>query len=145
MATAQKILDRVSIETGITASQVVSTAALLDEGATVPFIARYRKERTGGLEDVQIISIRDWITRLTELENRRSTILNSIREQDKLTAELEKAIMAAASLTVLEDLYLPYRQKRRTRATVARERGLEPLAERIFAQRGGDPAVWAAD
>ncbi|AFG37813.1 Tex family protein [Spirochaeta africana] len=143
MATAKKILDRVARETGIAASQVAATAVLLDEGATVPFIARYRKERTGGLEDVQIIAIRDWIQRLTELEDRRTVVLDSIRDQEKLTPELEAQIMAAESMAVLEDIYLPYRPKRRTRATIARERGLEPLAEQIYAQGSGDPQQWA--
>ena len=118
--------------------QVESTAQLLLEGATVPFIARYRKEVTGGLDEVQIIHIRDRLTQLEELDKRRDAILNSLIEQDKLTADLETSIHKAETLADLEDLYLPYRPKRRTRATMAKERGLEPLAQRIFEQKRFD-------
>ncbi len=118
--------------------QVEKTIELLESGATVPFIARYRKEATGGLNEVQIAAIRDLLLRLKELDKRREAVLQSIEEQGKLTPELRKAIEAAATMTELEDLYLPYRPKRRTRATIAIEKGLEPLANSIM--RGVMPA-----
>lgn len=114
--------------------QVEKTIELLEQGATVPFIARYRKEATGSLNEVQITAIRDLLIRLKELDKRRDAILTSIREQGKLTPELEKQIVVAATMTELEDLYLPYKPKRRTRATMAVERGLEPLANEIQQQ-----------
>lgn len=114
--------------------QVEKTIELLEQGATVPFIARYRKEATGSLNEVQITAIRDMLLRLKELDKRREAILASISEQGKLTPELEKQIMAAATMTELEDLYLPYKPKRRTRATMAVERGLEPLANEVQQQ-----------
>ena len=114
--------------------QVEKTIELLEQGATVPFIARYRKEATGSLNEVQITSIRDLLVRLKELDKRREAILASIGEQGKLTPELEKQILAATNMTQLEDLYLPYKPKRRTRATMAIERGLEPLANEIQKQ-----------
>ena len=119
--------------------QVEKTIELLEQGATVPFIARYRKEATGSLNEVQIAAIRDLLLRLKELDKRREAVLSSIDEQGKLTPELRRSIEAAASLTDLEDLYLPYRPKRRTRATVAIEKGLEPLADSIM--RGMVPAT----
>lgn len=118
--------------------QVEKTIELLEQGATVPFIARYRKEATGGLNEVQIAAIRDLLLKLKELDKRREAVLASIEEQGKLTPELRKAIEAAATMTELEDLYLPYRPKRRTRATIAIEKGLEPLADSIM--RGVMPA-----
>ena len=114
--------------------QVEKTIELLEQGATVPFIARYRKEATGSLNEVQITAIRDLLVRLKELDKRREAILASIGEQGKLTPELEKQILAATNMTQLEDLYLPYKPKRRTRATMAIERGLEPLANEIQKQ-----------
>lgn len=114
--------------------QVEKTIELLEQGATVPFIARYRKEATGSLNEVQITVIRDLLIRLKELDKRREAILASISEQGKLTPELEKQIMAATTMTELEDIYLPYKPKRRTRATIAVERGLEPLAGEILQQ-----------
>ena len=114
--------------------QVEKTIELLEQGATVPFIARYRKEATGSLNEVQITAIRDLLLKLKELDKRRDAILASIAEQGKLTPELEKQILAAATMTELEDLYLPYKPKRRTRATMAIERGLEPLANEIQKQ-----------
>ena len=114
--------------------QVEKTIELLEQGATVPFIARYRKEATGSLNEVQITAIRDLLIRLKELDKRREAILASISEQGKLTPELEQQIRAAATLTELEDLYLPYKPKRRTRATMAIERGLEPLANELQKQ-----------
>lgn len=115
-------------------SQVNAVIRLLDEGNTVPFIARYRKEMTGSLDDEQIRVIADELVRLRALDERRAAILASIEEQGKLTDELRKSIQAAMTMTALEDLYVPYKKKRRTRAMVARERGLEPLAELILAQ-----------
>ncbi|HEX2770296.1 MAG TPA: Tex family protein [Geobacteraceae bacterium] len=121
-------------ETGFRPFQVEQTATLLREGATVPFIARYRKEQTGELDEVQIRTIEERFTYFTELEERKGTIINTIGEQGKLTPELRKRIEESRLKTEVEDLYLPYRPKRRTRATIARERGLEPLADIIAAQ-----------
>ena len=114
--------------------QVEKTIELLEQGATIPFIARYRKEVTGSLNEVQITAIRDLLVKLKELDKRREAILASINDQGKLTPELEKQILAAANMTELEDLYLPYKPKRRTRATMAIERGLEPLANELQQQ-----------
>ena len=125
---------KIAEELNIRQKQVSDTIELLDEGATVPFISRYRKEVTGSLDEVQVAEIRDRVQQLRELDKRREAILKSIKEQEKLTPELEQKINAAETMTVLEDLYLPYKPKRRTKATVAREKGLEPLAELIFAQ-----------
>ncbi len=139
-------LAKIASELGIAREQVSATAQLLGEEATVPFIARYRKEATGSLDEVQITAIRDRLAQLAELDRRRGAILQSLRERDFLTDGLAAKIAAAQTLSVLEDLYLPFRPKRRTRATIARERGLEPLAEKIFAQEEGfDPAAAAAD
>lgn len=132
---------RIAAELGLANNGVAAVLALLDEGATVPFIARYRKERTGGLDEVQIRDISERATALADLDKRRAVVLASIGEQGGLTPELERRIRGAATRAELEDLYLPYRPKRKTRASVARERGLTPLAERILAQpRQGDPA-----
>jgi uncharacterized protein len=114
---------------------VTATVRLLDEGSTVPFISRYRKEMTGGLDEVQIAQIRDEIERLRQLEQRRESILKSIEGQGKLTEDLREKILAAETLSALEDLYLPYKPKRRTKATMAREKGLEPLAQFILEQK----------
>ncbi len=111
--------------------QVTNTLALLEEGGTIPFIARYRKERTGELDEIQLRTLVDRFTYLKELEDRKATVLNSIEEQGKLTDELRQAIETCMQKTELEDLYLPYKPKKRTRATIARERGLEPLAETL--------------
>ena len=124
----------IASQLNIKASQVTAVISLLDEGNTVPFIARYRKEMTGSLDDEQIRIIADEIVRLRALDERRTTILASIEEQGKLTDELKGQIQAAATLTALEDLYAPYKKKRRTRAMVAREKGLEPLADLILNQ-----------
>jgi len=126
--------NRIANEVGCRPDQVSSTLKLLGGGATVPFISRYRKEATGGLDEVQIGRIKDLFERFTELEKRRESILSSLREQNVLTAELEQKISSAATLQELEDLYLPYRPKRKTRATKAKELGLEPLAKIIMAQ-----------
>jgi len=115
-------------------SQVKSTIELLDADNTVPFIARYRKEATGSLDEEQIRAIQERIKYMRNLEERRQAILKSIEEQGKLTPELEAALRAADKLQALEDLYLPFKPKRRTRATMAREKGLEPLAQ--HSQRG---------
>ncbi len=119
-------------------SQVTAVIELLDHGNTIPFVARYRKEATGSLDEEQIRQISDHLTRLRNLDERRQTILNTIREQEKLTPELEAQIHAAATLTELEDLYQPYKPKRHTRASAARDKGLEPLANLILAQIQSD-------
>ncbi len=124
--------------------QIEAAIALLDGGATVPFIARYRKEATGGLDDVQLRALEQRLTYLRELEARRATVLESIRAQGALTPELEQAILAADTRTRLEDLYLPFRPKRRTKAQIAREAGLEPLARAIFEDPSQPPARRAA-
>jgi protein Tex len=121
-------------EIAVTPSQVKAVSALLGEGATVPFIARYRKEATGSLDEVAITAIRDRLGQLMELDKRREAIVKSLEERGLFTDELKEKIGGAESLTVLEDIYLPFRPKRRTRATVAKEKGLEPLAARIFEQ-----------
>ncbi len=127
-------------ELGLRPAQVRATLELFESGATLPFIARYRKEATGNLDEVQIQTIRERSAYLHELGARRETVLSSIREQGKLTPALEAAILRSASKTELEDLYLPFRPKRKTRASQARERGLEPLAQRIWAQQRGLPS-----
>lgn len=117
---------------------VENTAALFEEGATIPFISRYRKEVTGSLDEVQVGDIKNQLDKLAEVEKRRETILKSIEEQGKMTDDLRKRITETYSLTELEDIYLPYKPKKRTRASIAREKGLEPLALRIFAQHDND-------
>jgi protein Tex len=129
-----KIFLTIAAELSIGAKQVQATVDLLDGGATVPFISRYRKEATGSLDEVQVAAIRDRSAQLRELEKRREAILASMTELGKLTPELEQAIREADNLARLEDIYLPYKPKRRTRATIAREKGLEPLAEVLFLQ-----------
>jgi uncharacterized protein len=125
---------RIATDLSLQSSGVSAVVRLLDEGATVPFIARYRKEATGGLDEVQIRAIEERGAYLSELETRRKTVLAEVHEQGKLTSELERAIAACSTKAELEDLYLPYKPKRRTRATIARERGLDPLAEIIWSQ-----------
>jgi uncharacterized protein len=134
----ERYLLKVAQELQIQPRQVAATAVLLEEGATVPFIARYRKERTGELDEVKITSIRDRLEQLAELDKRREAITTSLNERKLLTPELAAKIEAAETLTVLEDLYLPFRPKKRTRATIAKELGLEPLADLLWAQ---DPAT----
>ncbi|MBI5374885.1 MAG: RNA-binding transcriptional accessory protein [Candidatus Schekmanbacteria bacterium] len=129
-----RIINILVEETGLRASQVLNTVALLQEGSTVPFIARYRKEKTGELDEVEIRNISDRLVYFSELEERKEAILKSIEEQGKLTPELKTRIETTRLKNELEDLYLPYKPKRRTKATIAKERGLEPLAEIIFAQ-----------
>ena len=130
----QQFSPKLAKELGLPANRIQGTLELLLSDNTIPFIARYRKEATGGLDEVQIGQIQDRYQYLSDLEERRNVILNSIREQEKLTPELEKAIVDAESKQILEDLYLPYKPKRRTRATIARELGLEPLSELILKQ-----------
>ena len=115
--------------------QVAATVSLLDDGATVPFIARYRKESTAGLDEVAIISIRDRLSQIRELRVRRAAILESLEKRGLLDDELQQAVTAAQTTAELEDIYLPYRPKRRTRATIAKEKGLEPLAARLWGQQ----------
>ena len=134
-------INTISGELNLTSAQVTAVARLLDEGATIPFIARYRKEATGSLDEVVITSIRDRVLQLAELDARREAIFRSLEERGLLTDELKEQMSAAQSMTVLEDLYLPFRPKRRTRATIARERGLEPLARLLFAQDRTEPAT----
>ena len=129
---------KIARELSIPPTQVVAAIELLDAANTIPFIARYRKEATGGLDEVQIQAIQDRLEYLRGLEKRRQDVLRLIQEQGKLTEELEGRIGAAETLQELEDLYLPYRQKRKTRASVAREKGLAPLAELILSQAPGE-------
>jgi len=136
--------DQIATQLNVKPSQVTAVINLLDEGNTVPFIARYRKEMTGSLDDEQIRIIADELIRLRGLDERRTTILASIEEQGKLTDELRDAITVAVTMTALEDLYAPYKKKRRTRAMVAREKGLEPLADLILKQDFGSPEEFAA-
>ena len=122
----------IATELNVKLQQVLAAIELLDGGATVPFIARYRKEATGALTDTQLRSLEERLHYLRELEERRQTILKSITEQNKLTPELEKSILDADNKSTLEDLYLPYKPKRRTKAQIAREAGLEPLAMQLL-------------
>lgn len=138
------IAERLAEELGAREAQVSAAVGLLDEGATVPFIARYRKEVTGGLDDTQLRTLEERLRYLRELEERRSTVLDSIREQGKLTGELEQSILAAQTKQTLEDLYTPYKPKRRTKAQIAREAGLEPLALGLLADPALDPETEAA-
>jgi uncharacterized protein len=137
-------LETIARESGISLSSVSSTAKLLAEGATVPFISRYRKEQTGSLDEVQITTIRDRMLQLAELDTRRSAILKSLEERNLLTPELKKKVVAAATLATLEDIFAPFRPKRQTRATIAIERGLTPLADWLLDHQSEDPADEAA-
>ena len=139
-----RIIPQIASDLGIRVAQVMATVQLLDEGATVPFIARYRKEATNGLDDTQLRDLDERLRYLRELEERRSAILKSIDEQGKLTPELHAAIDTAMTKQVLEDLYLPYKPKRRTRAQIAREAGLEPLALALLADPTLNPETEAA-
>lgn len=141
---AQHIARTIAVEIGAQTAQALAAIALLDEGASVPFIARYRKEITGGLDDTQLRNLETRLAYLRELEDRRATVLASIEEQGKLTAELRTEIEAADSKARLEDLYLPYKPKRRTRAQIAREAGLEPLADGLLADPTQTPETFAA-
>ncbi|PWJ94085.1 uncharacterized protein C8D77_101768 [Mesorhizobium loti] len=139
----KRIAAIIAAEISARPEQAAAAIGLLDEGATVPFVARYRKEVTGGLDDTQLRDLAERLSYLRELDARRDTILGSIREQGKLTAELEGKIVAATTKAELEDIYLPYKPKRRTKAEIARERGLGPLAEAILANRSLVPAELA--
>lgn len=134
----QDHIKKISEELNILPRQVVATIELLDEGATVPFISRYRKELTGSLDEVAIAAIRDRVNQLRDLDKRKDAILKSLKEQEKLTPELEQKVLKAETMAILEDIYLPYKPKRRTKATVAREKGLEPLAKAVFEQEEKD-------
>ncbi len=141
MTHEHRIAERISAQLNVRPTQVAATIALFDEGATLPFIARYRKEATGLLDEEQIRHIMTEVARLRALDERRAAVIASVAEQGKLTPALQAQFEAAETMTTLEDLYAPYRPKRRTRATIARERGLGPLAELILAQpSGGQPA-----
>jgi uncharacterized protein len=141
---SQQLIDRIAEEMSLSARQVHSALALFEEGATIPFVARYRKEVTNGLDEVQLRDIEERFDYLEELEERRTAILKSIEEQGKLDDALRARINAAQTKQALEDLYLPYKPKRRTRATIARERGLEPLADMMWLEGATDEAVEAA-
>ena len=139
------IITKIAQELGIRGQQVLSTVTLIDEGNTIPFIARYRKEVTGGLDDEVLRNLSERLTYLRNLEDKKQTVISSIEEQGKMTDELRAAIEAAETQVAVDDLYRPYRPKRRTRATVAKERGLEPLALLIFAQEITDPIEKVAE
>lgn len=132
-------IEKLVAELDLATHQIKAVNELLEDGATVPFIARYRKEVTGSLDEVAVTAIRDRLAQLEQLSKRRNAILESLNKHGHLTEELEAEVQAAETLSVLEDLYLPFRPKRRTRATKAREKGLEPLAQLIFDQEGSDP------
>jgi uncharacterized protein len=141
----EKHILKITKELNLQARQVAATAILLEEGGTVPFIARYRKEKTGELDEVQITAIRDRIEQLGELDKRRESILSSLKERSLLTDTLQLKIDQAETMSTLEDIYLPFRPKKRTRATIAKEKGLEPLSEILWAQNTStDPKAAAA-
>ena len=141
----EKHILKITKELNLQARQVAATAILLEEGGTVPFIARYRKEKTGELDEVQITAIRDRIEQLGELDKRRESILSSLKERSLLTEVLQAKIDQAETMSTLEDIYLPFRPKKRTRATIAKEKGLEPLSEILWAQdMSTDPKAAAA-
>ena len=135
----------ISATLGISEKQIGQTLHLLNDGATIPFISRYRKEATGGLDEVQIEAIQTQYEKLNEIAKRKETIINTIREQEKMTPELQKRIDETWDSTVLEDIYLPYKPKRKTRAEVARQKGLEPLATLLMLQREPHPEKRATD
>jgi uncharacterized protein len=139
----EKILQQITAELKVQPQQVKATVELLDGGATVPFIARYRKEVTGALDDTQLRTLEDRLRYLREMEDRRSAIIGSIEEQGKMTPALNKDILAADTKTRLEDLYLPYKQKRRTKGQIAIEAGLEPLANSLYEDPTLTPMVEA--
>jgi uncharacterized protein len=143
--TAARIVQQIAAELTARPAQVATAVELLDGGATVPFIARYRKEATEGLDDIQLRTLETRLAYLRELEERRTAVLRSIQEQGKLTPTLQAAIAATPTKQELEDLYAPYKPRRRTKGMIAREAGLEPLADRLFADPGLDPALEAAE
>jgi len=144
MTTNRNIL-LVAKKLGLHEWQVENTIRLMDGGATIPFISRYRKEMTGSLDEVQLMHIKEEYDRLKDLDSRKEAVIKSIEEQEKMTPELRKRIDSAVTMSELEDIYLPYKPKRRTRATIAREKGLEPLAMLILDQKENDPALKAED
>ncbi len=133
----------ISSELGFDKAFVFNTLTLLESGATIPFIARYRKEMTGSMDEVMIGKVRDRLIQLKDLDARREAIMKSLKEQEKLTPELEEAVRKATTMAELEDIYLPYKPKRKTRASIAREKGLEPLAKIIISQKYNDPEIRA--
>ena len=133
------INQKITEELGVKKWQVDAAVTLIDEGNTIPFIARYRKEATGTLDDEQLRKLHERLTYLRNLEEKKEQVLASIEEQGKLTEELKHQILSAETLVVVEDLYRPYRPKRRTRATIAKEKGLEPLAALIMLQSAREP------
>ena len=146
LCTKETIMEHIKIFTKLISTElhlqehaVENTLKLLDEGCTIPFISRYRKERTGGLDEVQITAISNRMEQLLEIAKRKDTVVKTITEQGKMTPELEKRIDDCWESTILEDIYLPYKPKRRTRAQVAREQGLEPLAQLLLLQREQAP------
>ncbi|MCQ2148206.1 MAG: RNA-binding transcriptional accessory protein, partial [Bacteroidales bacterium] len=136
-------INYISVHLEVKPWQVENCEQLFQEGNTIPFISRYRKEKTGGLDDVAVAEIRHWVDIFAEMEKRKATMLSTISEQGKLTDELKKAIEDCVVSSVLEDLYLPYRPKRRTRATAAKEAGLEPLADKMYSVSITNPEVEA--
>ncbi|MFQ9134512.1 MAG: Tex-like N-terminal domain-containing protein, partial [Haemophilus parainfluenzae] len=141
----QQISQIIAAELTVQPQQILAAIQLLDDGNTIPFIARYRKEATGGLDDTQLRHFETRLIYLRELEDRRQTILKSIEEQGKLTDELRDKIHATQSKTELEDLYLPYKPKRRTKGQIAIEAGLEPLADLLWNEPKNDPETSAAE
>src|SRR6201996_1936263 len=144
-APAQSIDRKIAEELGVRERQVTAAVQLLDGGATVPFIARYRKEATGSLDDGQLRTLEERLQYLRELDDRRAAVLASIQEQGKLTDELKAALLAADTKARVEDISLPYKPKRRTKAQIAREAGLEPLADRLLADPGLVPEEVATE
>ncbi|HOO99513.1 MAG TPA: Tex family protein [Bacteroidales bacterium] len=142
---AEKNIALIAKRFGLNEWQVENTIRLMDGGATIPFISRYRKEMTGSLDEVQLAHIKSEYDRLMELDTRREAIIRSIEDQEKMTPELLLRLNAAETMSELEDIYLPFRPKRRTRATIAKEKGLEPLAEMIFLQQKDNPSKWAEE
>ena len=136
---SEKHIVQIALELRLTHGQVRAVSLLITEGATIPFIARYRKEATNSLDEVAITSIRDRLEQLAELDSRKEAIFRSLEERGLLTDELKEKLNVSETMAVLEDIYLPFRPKRRTRATIAKEKGLEPLAQRLFVQDGIDP------
>jgi len=140
----QKIEQLIAQELGASVNHVNVAIGLLDEGATVPFIARYRKELTGAMDDGQLRTLQERLIYLRELEERRKSVLSSIEEQGKMTAKLKQSILAATTKTTLEDLYLPYKKKRRTKGQIAIEAGIEPLADSLLENPNQSPEELAA-
>src|SRR4030043_454039 len=136
---SNKNITLIASKLGLHEWQVENTVRLMDDGATIPFISRYRKEMTGSLDEVKLLHIKDEYNRLKELDARRQSIIKSIEEQEKMTPEVLTKIESALTMAELEDIYLPFRPKRRTRATIAREKGLEPLAFVLMEQKEPDP------